>query len=351
MWRAGHTPRDHESRSWYAASPTDRGREAALSAALATEVLEPGELLAPLLRAGQAGEIPATALTAQIARQAERVTVLTPVEVYERLTPALCGRYPEVAMQWLRDAGLLVHLLPELDATVAFSQEGGRRHKDVWEHTKAVVRQAVPRPAVRWAAVLHDIGKVPTRRFVGPGKVTFHGHAEEGVRMFRRGPAKRVGFPPELRERVEALILYHLRGGQYDGSWTDAAVRRFAHEMGPVLTDVLDLSRADVTSKRPGKRKKCLGLISELGRRIRELAELDARVPPLPAGLGNLLMEALALPPGKHIGALRTRLEQMCESGEIAERQAPEYYVEAVRARGLLAGLEVVAPPTRRNAS
>ncbi|MBK9753274.1 MAG: HDIG domain-containing protein [Nannocystis sp.] len=247
-------------------------------------------------------------------------------------------------MQWLRDAGLLVHLMPELDATVAFSQEGGRRHKDVWEHTKAVVRQAVPRPAVRWAAVLHDIGKVPTRRFVGPGKVTFHGHAEEGVRMFRRGPAKRIGFPEELRERIELLILYHLRGGQYDGGWTDSAVRRFAHEMGPVLTDLLDLSRADVTSKRPGKRQRCLTLISELARRIREIEEQDARVPPLPPGLGNLLMTALGLPPGKHIGALREQLELMCSAGEIEARQEPAYYVEVVRSRRLAEGLQVVAP-------
>jgi len=328
-----------------------RGREVPVSAALAPQVLDPCELLAPLALAGQTGEIPDTALTAQIAAQADRVTVLTPTEVYERLTPALCGRYPEVAMQWLRDAGLLIHLLPELDATVAFSQEGGRRHKDVWEHTKAVVRQAVPLPAVRWAAVLHDIGKVPTRRFVGPGKVTFHGHAEEGVRMFRRGPAKRVGFPGELRERVEALILYHLRGGQYDGSWTDAAVRRFAHEMGPVLTDVLNLSRADVTSKRPGKRKKCLALISELSRRIRELAAIDARVPPLPAGLGNVLMEALALPPGKHLGELRDRLEKLCADGTIDARQEPGYYVEVVRSREMLAGLTILAPPTRTRPS
>ncbi len=247
-------------------------------------------------------------------------------------------------MQWLRDAGLLVHLMPELDATVAFSQEGGRRHKDVWEHTKAVVRQAVPRPAVRWAAVLHDIGKVPTRRFVGPGKVTFHGHAEEGVRMFRRGPAKRIGFPEELRERIELLILYHLRGGQYDAGWTDSAVRRFAHEMGPVLTDLLDLSRADVTSKRPGKRQRCLTLISELARRIREIEEQDARVPPLPPGLGNLLMTALGLPPGKHIGALREHLEQLCSAGEIEARQEPGYYVEVVRSRGLAEGLQVVVP-------
>ncbi len=315
-----------------------------MSAAPVSQLLEPGELLAPLLRAGQLGEIPEPALTARIAAQAERVAFLSPHEVYTLLTPALCGHHPEVAMQWLRDAGLLVHLMPELDATVAFSQEGGRRHKDVWEHTKAVVRQSVPRPAVRWAAVLHDIGKVPTRRFVGPGKVTFHGHAEEGVRMFRRGPAKRIGFPEELRERVELLILYHLRGGQYDGSWTDAAVRRFAHEMGPVLTDLLDLSRADVTSKRPGKRQRCMVLISELARRIREIAELDARVPPLPAGLGNRLMEALALPPGKHIGALRDQLEALCVSGEIEAGKEPEYYVEVARSRGMIEGLQVMPP-------
>ena len=66
-------------------------------------------------------------------------------------------------LQWMHDAGVLGALLPELEATVDFSQEAGRRHKDVWEHTKQVVRQAVPRPIVRWAALLHDIGKVKTR--------------------------------------------------------------------------------------------------------------------------------------------------------------------------------------------
>ena len=74
--------------------------------------------------------------------------------------------------------------LPELEATVDFSQEAGRKHKDVWEHTKQVVRQSVPRPAVRWAALLHDIGKVPTRTFTPDGGVHFHRHSEVGARMF-----------------------------------------------------------------------------------------------------------------------------------------------------------------------
>ena len=87
----------------------------------------------------------------------------------------LLGRGVHVALQWLHDCGLLAVWLPELEATVDFSQEAGRKHKDVWEHTKQVVRQSVPRPAVRWAALLHDIGKVPTRTFTPDGGVHFHG--------------------------------------------------------------------------------------------------------------------------------------------------------------------------------
>lgn len=306
--------------------------------------VEAALLLQPVVSAGEEGVVPDEALTARIRAEAARVAEVPVGQVYEVLTAAFCGRHPDVAMQWLLEAGLLGQLLPELEATVAFSQEAGRRHKDVWEHTKAVVRQSVPRPEVRWAAVLHDIGKVPTRRFVGPGKVTFHGHAEEGVRMFRRGPARRIGFPPEVRSRVEELILHHLRAGQYDGSWTDSAVRRFAAEMGECLRDLLDLSRADVTSKRPGKRQRCLEQISELARRIRAIQEEDARVPPLPPGVGNALMIAFALPPGKHIGALRERLEALCEAGSLPGGEMAEFYVEAARRLGLVEGLAITPP-------
>ena len=298
-------------------------------------------LLGPAIHAGQTGEPPAPEVTARIAEQASGLREADPVRVYEVLTPALCGKRPQVAMQWLRDAGLLVELLPELDATVAFSQEGGRRHKDVWDHTKTVVFQAVPSPTVRWAAVLHDIGKVPTRRFLPGGKVTFHGHAEVGVRMFRRGPAKRIGFPADVKDRVEVLILHHLRPGQYDGSWTDAAVRRFAREMGPALDDLLNLGRADVTSRRPGKRRGCLRSISELAARIRSLQAEDARPRPLPPGLGKLLMDQLELPAGKHLAVLRDRLTALCLEGEIESGQDPGYYVDQVRARNLLDGVEV----------
>ena len=300
------------------------------------------QLLAPAISAGRDGSQPDPAGLDAIAHTlAEDPALLgecPPALLYRLLTEAICGRRPDAAMQVLHDCGVLAQVLPELEATVDFSQEAGRRHKDVWEHTKTVVWQSVPKPTVRWAAMLHDIGKVPTRRFVDGG-VTFHGHAEVGQRMFSRGPARRIGFPPAEREAVAELIRFHLRPGQYDESWTDSAVRRFAREVGPQLADLLNLSRADVTSKRPGKRKRALQRISELGRRIRALEAEDRKPRPLPSGLGNTLMGALGLPPGKVIGQLRARLQALFEAGEIEGGREPEYYVEQVRARGLLADL------------
>ncbi len=306
--------------------------------------LEPELLFAPLLEVGQTGHMPDGSLTARIAARAERVLEIDPGRLYEILTPPLCAKHPHAALQWLRDAGILVLILPELDATHALSQEGGRRHKDVWDHTKTVVRQAVPRPIVRWAAALHDIGKVTTRRFLPGGKVTFHGHAEEGVRMFRRGPVKRIRFPEPDRKTIELLIRHHLRPGQYEPSWTDSAVRRFHREMEPFLVDLLDLGRADVTSKRPGKRAACLRSMHDLAERIELLAREDAKPKPLPPGLGNLLMSGLSLPPGKHLGDLRKRLEALYETGEVLGGQPADYYLEVVREQNLMEGIAIRPP-------
>jgi poly(A) polymerase len=167
--------------------------------------------------------------------------------------------------------------------------------------------------------------------------VTFHAHAEVGEQMFERGPAKRIGFPPAVSERVAELIRWHLRPGQYAAGWSDAAVRRFTRDVGPALDDLLNLSRADITSKRPGKRERCLQLISDLAKRIRTLEAEDRNAKALPSGLGHHLMRALELPPGKHIGILRGRLQQMFEAGEIEGGREGEYYVEQVRAHDLVA--------------
>jgi poly(A) polymerase len=246
----------------------------------------------------------------------------------------LMGREVDSALEWLHAAGIMRVLFPELEATVDLVQETGRQHKDVWAHTKQVVRQTVRRPLVRWAALLHDIGKVPTRTFTPEG-VHFHGHAEVGARMFDKVHG-RFAFARDERQTIRFLVKHHLRTNQYSEQWTDSAVRRFHREMGPYMTDLLDLSRADITSKRPGRRKSLLEQISALADRVDVLAEQDAKLPPLPGGVGNAIMEAFELAPSRLIGDLKRALEAAIERGELEARREDAYYVAHIARQNLV---------------
>jgi len=294
---------------------------------------EPEALLDVAVRVAESGQPPSVALTEAARGAAALASSISPAKVRAAIEAVIMGKRLEAGLQWLHESGVLGVLLPELEATVEFSQEAGRRHKDVWEHTKLVVRQSVPKSVVRWAALLHDIGKVPTRVMLPDGRVTFHRHAEVGARMFDT-LSRRFGFDRAERSQVRFLILHHLRANAYEASWTDAAVRRFDHEMGDALGDLLDLSRADVTSKRPGRRQEAVANIHALKERILAIRELDARVPPLPPGLGNAIMEAFALPPSRRVGDLRKRCEEAVERGELEERRDAAYYVDYLRRSG-----------------
>jgi poly(A) polymerase len=265
---------------------------------------------------------------------AQDLTALPPARLRQALEQVILGPSAGQGLQWLHDAGALAVLLPELEATIDFSQEAGRRHKDVWEHTKQVVVQAPPRPLVRWAALLHDVGKVRTRVLLPDGRVTFHRHAELGARMFG-AIARRLGFERSERQRILCLILHHLRANAYEVEWTDAAVRRFDHEMGDLLDDLIDLSRADVTSARPGRRQEAARNIEALLQRILAVRALDARVPPLPPGLGDAIMEAFQIPPSRRVGELRKLCEEAIGRGELAERQPAGTYVDYLRRQGI----------------
>jgi poly(A) polymerase len=255
---------------------------------------------------------------------------------------AIVGREVDLALEWMQRAGILRVLFPELEATVDLVQETGRQHKDVWAHTKQVVKQTVSRPLVRWAALLHDIGKVPTRTFTADG-VHFHGHAEVGARMFDK-VSHRFAFARDERHTIRFLVKHHLRTNQYSEQWTDSAVRRFHREMGPYMIDLLDLSRADITSKRPGRRKQLLEQISALADRVDVLVEHDAKLPPLPGGVGNAIMSAFELPPSRLIGDLKRLLESAIDRGELEPRREDAYYVAHLARHDLVPG----ASPERR---
>src|SRR5262245_57278607 len=129
------------------------------------------------------GRVPPDSVTALAAEHASRLADADKPRLRTAVEHVLMGRDVDTALEWLHETSVLALLFPELEATVDLVQETGRMHKDVWAHTKQVVRQTVGRPLVRWAALLHDVGKVPTRTFTDDG-VHFHGHAEVGARMF-----------------------------------------------------------------------------------------------------------------------------------------------------------------------
>ncbi len=263
-----------------------------------------------------------------------------PALVKSLVERVLMGPDPETGLDALLTFGALGGILPEVHARVGFG-DGEWRHKDVWKHTKQVVRQAVPRVELRWAALLHDIGKIRTRTISPDGEVHFFGHAEVGARMFDK-MERRLGLfraEPSLQKTVRFLILHHLRANQYEDSWTDSAVRRFAREMGAELENLICLAQADITTKRAEKKRRGLRQIDELAKRISELAALDAIVPPLPSGVGNLIMEAFGLPPSRLIGDIKRALEQAVDAGEVPGHEPGEFYVEFVRANRARFGL------------
>ena len=140
-------------------------------------------------------------------------------------------------------------------------------------------------------------------------------------------PGQSLGFDGEFYDRVHFLILHHLRASQYDGSWTDSAVRRFAIEMQDGLQDLLDLSRADITTKRPERKKQGLHQISELSHRIERLRAEDAKPVPLPKGLGEAIMRHFGLPPSREVGVLRNRLQEEVEAGRLEAQRDDAYYL------------------------
>ncbi len=257
----------------------------------------------------------------------------------EHMDRLLTSKHPEPGLDAIESVGCLDAWLPEVAAMVGFG-DNEWRHKDVWKHTKQVVKQSVPRAEVRWGALLHDIGKPKTRRIDDRGNVTFHGHAEVGAAMFRKRVADRISFEGAERDRIHFLILHHLRAAQYDEDWTDAAVRRFYNQMSDGLRDLLDLSRADITTKRPEKRRRGVQQISLLAKRIRELQEEDTKVAPLPKGLGTVIMEAFGLPPSKRLGDLMKQLTAAAEAGDVEPQRPAEYYIAYLRAHRAEYGLE-----------
>lgn len=198
------------------------------------------------------------------------------------------------AAGWLRD------LVPELEA-LDVPEGGALKHKDNLAHTFQVVHQCPPRVNVRLAALFHDIGKPATLR-TDSGKVTFHHHEVVGARIATRRLTE-LGAPTEVIESV-ACVVRHSGDLRQATGWTDAAVRRFQLTVGSDVGDVIDLYRADCSSKRESTRTRIQVSADRIEQRFAEVEALDAERSRRPVVGGHEIMERYSIEPGPEVGKL-----------------------------------------------
>jgi poly(A) polymerase len=274
---------------------------------------------------------------------------ITAERVQAELTKLLLGGAPRAGLELLVDTGLAAVVLPELPALAMAADEHGQ-HKDVYAHTLQVLEQAIdleevvdgvqqPDLVLRWAALLHDIGKPATRRFEGDGRVSFHHHEVVGARQ-ARARLKALRYPKDLIDQVAELVFLHLRFyGYRSGEWTDAAVRRYVVDAGPLLPRLHKLVRSDSTTRNRRKAAALSAAYDTLEERIAELAaqeELNKIRPDLD---GNQIMAILQLPAGPLVGqAYRHLLELRMDQGPLGAQRAEEELRAWYAARASAAG-------------
>lgn len=255
-----------------------------------------------------------------------------PVKVRKLLSELLCAAHADVGLELLMRSGALHAIFPELVAIKNLGEDPiASLHKDVWEHTKQVVMGVPPQEDLRWGSLFHDIGKARTRR-VARGRVTFHNHDRVGARMVDALHDRTRLFMNDvaLLRTVRYLVMEHLRPAGYNPEWTDSAVRRLVTECGDVrfFEKLMLLSRADLTTKNPKKRERCMSRAAELEKRVAHIIEVD-NAPRLPKGTMGIIMSKVAAKPGPWLQGVRDHLESMMKAGVLECDRDVDYYVKA----------------------
>lgn len=261
---------------------------------------------------------------ASMAHELETVSAERLRDEVDRL---LTGRAPSRGLDLLVRTGLAAHFLPEL-SELERCFDPMHRHKDVYQHTLAVVDNVRdlepegPDLVLRLAALLHDVGKPATRRIHADGTVSFHHHEVVGAKLAVRR-LRTLRYDKQTVADVADLVRLHLRFHTYRMGWTDSAVRRYVRDAGRLLARLNLLTRADVTTRNERKAQRIQGRMDELERRIAELREqeeLDQIRPPVD---GNRIMAHLGIRPGPLVGeAWNHLLELRLEHGPMSEEAA-----------------------------
>jgi poly(A) polymerase len=268
-----------------------------------------------------------------ILRQAVKLQKISRERIRDEMNKLLVSANPAKGLDLLVELGLMEWIVPEVLALRGVSQQAVKviHTKDVYAHVLRVVERSSPRAVCRWSALLHDIAK-PRTRTVEDGKVHFFGHEDVGAYM-ARDILKRLHFDRDFIESVSKIVRLHMRVNAYASDWTDGAVRRLMLESGNDLPDLLDLSRADITSYRADKVTRAVARVTELTERCQRLREEAERVPLKSPLDGNELMVIFERGPGPWLRPIKDHLLSLVIDGALV----PDDKEEAVKiARAML---------------
>ena len=250
-----------------------------------------------------------------MAGEIQRITV---ERIQAELDKLMCGIAPWEGIDLLVRTGLAEFVLPEVPA-LQLEQDEHMQHKDVYRHSLTVLRQATeledadegPDLKLRWAALMHDIGKPATRAPKEGGGVTFYHHEVVGAKMTRKR-LKALKYPKHVISDVGQLVFLHMRfHGFGEGQWTDSAVRRYVTDAGDLLPRLHKLVRADCTTRNERKARRLQRTYDQLEERIADIAAKEDLARVRPDLDGNEIMEILGLEPGPEVGKAWSYLKEL----------------------------------------